>query len=151
MWNYNLLISSIKPNLKAQKLTRLPNTQMFKSTSMIAIIASSLAYVQGSHFDNKSGIFDTYSYDMVKFKTKTNCALDKFPEVSRYRTVNFSHKILKKIRPWDLCPSVLFQKKLTRMLFTLIDQSLVRQWCSPVHLDTNFGGSWRRDTPRTLL
>ena len=51
---------------------------MFRLT---AILASALTYVQASHLDNTSGIFDTFSFDMVKFKTKTNCALDKYPEI----------------------------------------------------------------------
>ena len=49
-----------------------------------AILASALTYVSASHLDNNNGIFDTFSFDMVKFKTKTNCALDKHPEVSHY-------------------------------------------------------------------
>ena len=56
---------------------------MFKLTSAIATLACSLAYVQGSHLDNTNGVFDTYSFDTVKFKTRTNCSLDKYPEVSK--------------------------------------------------------------------
>ena len=55
---------------------------MFKLFSTVVAMAS---FSTASHLDNTSGIFDTYSFDAVKFKTKTNCSLDKYPEVSGVR------------------------------------------------------------------
>ena len=53
---------------------------MFKITSILS--ALTLACVEASHLDNVNGVFDNFSFDEVKFKTRTNCSLDKFPEVS---------------------------------------------------------------------
>ena len=57
---------------------------MYKLTSLIAVLgASNLPSLSSaSHLDNTNGIFDSYSFDNVKFKTRTNCSLDKYPEVS---------------------------------------------------------------------
>ena len=52
---------------------------MYKIVSTIAALASMTA---ASHLDNINGMFDTFSFDEVKFKTRTNCSLDKYPEVS---------------------------------------------------------------------
>ena len=37
-----------------------------------------------SHLDDTNGLFSNFKFDVVKFKTQTNCSLDKYPEV-RYR------------------------------------------------------------------
>ena len=55
---------------------------MFKFTSTMGVLACSFAAASASHLDNVGGMFDTYSFDQVKFKTRTNCSLDKYPEVS---------------------------------------------------------------------
>ena len=52
---------------------------MYKIISTVAALASMTA---ASHLDNINGMFDTFSFDEVKFKTRTNCSLDKYPEVS---------------------------------------------------------------------
>ena len=49
---------------------------------MSTLAALACIEVSASHLDNKNGIFDTYSFDQVKFKSRTNCSLDKYPEVS---------------------------------------------------------------------
>ena len=43
---------------------------------------SIFAGAQASHLDNVNGVFDSYKWDHVKFKTQTNCQLDTYPEVS---------------------------------------------------------------------
>ena len=53
---------------------------MYKFTAILAAIAASVT--SASHLDNTSGAFDNWSYDEVKFKSRTNCSLDKYPEVS---------------------------------------------------------------------
>ena len=35
-----------------------------------------------SHLDDNAGVFSSFKYDHVKFKTQTNCQLDTYPEVS---------------------------------------------------------------------
>ena len=57
---------------------------MYKLTSLIAMLGASTlpSLSSASHLDNTNGIFDSYSFDNVKFKTRTNCSLDKYPEVS---------------------------------------------------------------------
>ena len=37
---------------------------------------------QASHLDDVNGVFTDFTFDTVKFKTQTNCSLDKYPEVS---------------------------------------------------------------------
>ena len=54
---------------------------MFKT---ITAVASVFAFAQASHLDNTNGVFDDYSFDEVRFKTRTNCSLDKYPEVSPF-------------------------------------------------------------------
>ena len=48
----------------------------------VATLVSFLAGAQASHLDNVNGVFDSYKWDYVKFKTQTNCQLDTYPEVS---------------------------------------------------------------------
>ena len=55
---------------------------MFTNARIATVLAASLACASASHLDNTNGVFDSYSFDMVKFKTRTNCSLDKYPEVS---------------------------------------------------------------------
>ena len=55
---------------------------MFKFTSALFALASVFGGAEASHLDNATGVFDTFSFDEVRFKTKTNCSLDKYPEVS---------------------------------------------------------------------
>ena len=57
---------------------------MFKLTATLVALAGTFTSASASHLDNISGIFDSFSYDEVKFKTRTNCSLDKYPEVSNY-------------------------------------------------------------------
>ena len=52
------------------------------NTKIMAAVAATIACVDASHLDNINGVFDTFSFDAVKFKTRTNCSLDKYPEVS---------------------------------------------------------------------
>ena len=40
--------------------------------------------VNGSHLSDTDGVFTNFKYDEVKFKTQTNCSLDKYPEVSSH-------------------------------------------------------------------
>ena len=53
---------------------------MYKFTSLMAALLASLG--NASHLDNTNGKFDNWSFDSVKFKSRTNCSLDKYPEVS---------------------------------------------------------------------
>ena len=53
-----------------------------KINQLVAAVATAFTCAEASHLDNTNGIFDTYSFDQVKFKTRTNCSLDKYPEVS---------------------------------------------------------------------
>ena len=55
---------------------------MFKFTSVLAALVGAASFAQASHLDNTEGIFDGFKFDEVKFKTRTNCSLDKYPEVS---------------------------------------------------------------------
>ena len=57
---------------------------MNKLASLISVLAASTmpSLTSASHLDNNNGIFDTYTFDKVQFKTRTNCSLDKYPEVS---------------------------------------------------------------------
>ena len=59
---------------------------MFSNNKIATILASVLGCASASHLDNSNGVFDNFSFDMVKFKTRTNCSLDKYPEVSCYNT-----------------------------------------------------------------
>ena len=54
---------------------------MFKLAASMYALA--LGVAQASHLDNNNGIFDSFSFDKVIFKTRTNCSLDKYPEVSK--------------------------------------------------------------------
>ena len=40
------------------------------------------AFAAASHLDDTNGVFTNYSFDQIKFKTKTDCQLDTYPEVS---------------------------------------------------------------------
>ena len=51
-------------------------------TKLAIAVATAFTCAEASHLDNINGVFDSYSFDEVKFKTRTNCSLDKFPEVS---------------------------------------------------------------------
>ena len=53
---------------------------MFKFASLLSVFAGAASAI--SHLDNTDGRFDTFDFDSVKFKTRTNCSLDKYPEVS---------------------------------------------------------------------
>ena len=44
-------------------------------------IATFVSLACASHLDNVNGVFDTFTYDSVRFKTQTNCQLDTYPEV----------------------------------------------------------------------
>ena len=55
---------------------------MFSNAKVAAVFAATLGYSSASHLDNTNGLFDNFSFDLVKFKTRTNCSLDKYPEVS---------------------------------------------------------------------
>ena len=59
--------------------------KMFKFTSVLVALVGAASFAQASHLDNIEGIFDEFKFDEVKFKTRTNCSLDKFPEVSLKR------------------------------------------------------------------
>ena len=65
---------------KASNKTHTNRTKMYKFTAILAAIAASVT--SASHLDNTTGAFDNWSYDEVKFKSRTNCSLDKYPEVS---------------------------------------------------------------------
>ena len=73
---------------------------------LVAAIATAISCTEASHLDNTNGVFDTYSFDQVKFKTRTNCSLDKYPEVSRttttfdYREITRMPVLLFQIRSW---------------------------------------------------
>ena len=58
---------------------------MFSNTrivSMTALAMTAMNGVSASHLDDTNGAFTNFVYDTVKFKTQTNCSLDKWPEVS---------------------------------------------------------------------
>mmetsp|Transcript_11262 Transcript_11262/g.14216 ORF Transcript_11262/g.14216 Transcript_11262/m.14216 type:complete len:146 (+) Transcript_11262:105-542(+) len=52
-----------------------------KISNLVAALATAFACVEASHLDNTNGVFDSFSFDEVKFKTRTNCSLDKYPEI----------------------------------------------------------------------
>ena len=47
--------------------------------STFALIAT---VALASHFDDSKGLFTNHKYDELRFKTKKDCALDNYPEVS---------------------------------------------------------------------
>ena len=58
---------------------------MFSQSRFVAATTMAIAVINGvdaSHLDDDDGIFTNFSFDVVKFKTQTNCSLDKYPEVS---------------------------------------------------------------------
>ena len=57
---------------------------MFSNNKIAALLATAFGCASASHLDNTNGVFDNFSFDMVKFKTRTNCSLDKYPEVSLF-------------------------------------------------------------------
>ena len=60
---------------------------MFSQTRIAAATTLALAALSGvnaSHLDDVDGVFSNFSFDLVKFKTQTNCSLDKYPEVSSH-------------------------------------------------------------------
>lgn len=64
---------------------------MFKFASLLSVLAGAVSAV--SHLDNTDGRFDTFDFDAVKFKTRTNCSLDKYPEVSCFAKCAQSHQL----------------------------------------------------------
>ena len=48
----------------------------------IALLSLLLAGTSASHLDDTDGILTNFSFDTVKFKTKTDCSLDKYTSVS---------------------------------------------------------------------
>ena len=48
---------------------------------MVALFSGSS---NASHLDDTDGVFSNFAFDQVKFKTQTNCSLDKYPEVSSH-------------------------------------------------------------------
>ena len=60
---------------------------MFSQTRFCAVAALSLTLLEGasaSHLDDTNGVFSNFSFDQVKFKTQTNCSLDKWPEIRKW-------------------------------------------------------------------
>ena len=53
---------------------------MFKKAASLILMAA--IPTSASHLDDTNGILSNFSYDGVKFKTQTNCSLDKYPAVS---------------------------------------------------------------------
>ena len=53
---------------------------MFKRVTYLGFLFA--APSTASHLDDTNGIFSNFKFDQVKFKTQTNCSLDKYPEVS---------------------------------------------------------------------
>ena len=52
------------------------------SSKITAFALALVGAASASHLDNTDGVFDNFEFDLVKFKTQTNCSLDKYPEVS---------------------------------------------------------------------
>ena len=50
-----------------------------------------------THLDNVDDVFNTYSFDMVKFKTKTDCQLDTYPEVSHDHASMLFFEVLTRL------------------------------------------------------
>ena len=96
---------------------------MFKLMTSIALaLAGGMSSVNASHLDNIDGIFDSFSFDEVKFKTRTNCSLDKYPEVSRSW-----RKLIDQAKIWHEC------------LFTFLDPHLAGHRRSTVYQDPHLG------------
>ena len=55
-----------------------------RSASAFAIAMMTMGDVNASHLDDIDGVFSNFKFDVVKFKTQTNCSLDKYPEVSSH-------------------------------------------------------------------
>ena len=112
---------------------------MFKFMSTLAALAC--IEVSASHLDNKNGIFDTYSFDQVKFKSRTNCSLDKYPEVS----------LIFHYPPLSLPPIIATKacQNLTRMS-TFIDPNMVGHWRCSVLTNCHPGSIRRHVTPGTF-
>ena len=53
---------------------------MLKKVLPFSLIAVTPVFT--SHLDDIDGLFTNFKYDQVKFKTQTNCSLDKYPEVT---------------------------------------------------------------------
>ena len=53
---------------------------MFKRVTYLGLLFATPSIA--SHLDDTNGIFSNFKFDQVKFKTQTNCSLDKYPEVS---------------------------------------------------------------------
>ena len=53
----------------------------------ISIVAALLSMVSASHFDDIKGI-ENFKWDHVMFKTKKDCALDNYPDVSQIHPSN---------------------------------------------------------------
>ena len=49
--------------------------------SLFVSIALACGIASASHLDNIDDVFNTYSFDTVKMKTKKDCQLDTYPEV----------------------------------------------------------------------
>ena len=54
-----------------------------KSLLHLSLLALMSLQVQGSHFDDIEAI-ENLKWDKVKFKTKKDCSLDNYPEVSKF-------------------------------------------------------------------
>lgn len=50
-----------------------------KSIALLSLLASGSA---ASHLDDTDGMLTNFAFDTVKFKTKTDCSLDKYATVS---------------------------------------------------------------------
>ena len=53
---------------------------MFKAVASLFFMAA--VPTSASHLDDTNGVLSNFKYDAIKFKTQTNCSLDKYPEVS---------------------------------------------------------------------
>ena len=51
---------------------------MFKHIISLTLASQAIA----SHLDDVNGVLSNFKFDTVKFKTQTNCSLDKYPGVS---------------------------------------------------------------------
>merc|ERR1712045_197725 len=76
IWNTSLATKCLLRQKSESKVTK-----MFNYSKIAAFLAMTMTCGSASHLDNTNGVFDSFSFDAVKFKTRTNCSLDKYPEI----------------------------------------------------------------------
>ena len=57
---------------------------MFNKGIFAGVILGCCSFdVSASHLDDTDGVLSNFKFDTVKFKSRTNCSLDQYPEVTK--------------------------------------------------------------------